>query len=37
MTNFEDPLLDKKLFLDTTNVISEMLISSSDEDEVDLI
>jgi len=37
MTIFEDPLLDKKLFLDTTNVISEMLITSSDEDEVDLI
>ena len=37
MTIFEDLLLDEKLFLDTTNVISEMLISSSDEDEVDLI
>ena len=34
---FEDPLLDEKLFLGTTNVISGMLISSSDEEKVDLI
>ena len=37
MTIFDDPLLDEKLFLDTTNIISERLISSSDEEEVDLI
>ena len=37
MTIFEDPYLDENLFLGTTDAISKMLISSSDEEEVDLI
>jgi len=37
MRIFEDPYLDKNLFLKTTDVFSKMLISSSDEEEVDLI
>jgi hypothetical protein len=37
MTIFEDPYLTEKPYLDTSDVISKMLISSSDEEEVDLI